>query len=407
MKDYSYPPWYPVSTPYTAGTAAVIGAGIAGASIAYALAQRGWKINLYERNNVPGSAASANPAALVRPIYRNNNEKQRLIDEHAWKSTASLFHSLSLHKEGHFDGVLDINPKSITPYSAKVSHKTLHLDNQIHHGLWLEKSGWINPRALCSALIEHPAITASPYTRVDSINPVSSKKADQQWLINLTHSASTHSASTQSLADIVIVATGHQLRSLAQTRALDSITMNTELAVINTRGTDCNPLPFPICGDGYAIPINSHTTLIGGASQQAQQQPKLENKHQLQLLEKGRRLGVTNTHGMAMRRAALRASSPDRQAMVGPAPIHQQYLRAFQDLHHGKPLSYYHKALDNQSLYHAGLYIFGNLGGHGITQAPWLAEQLCQWIEQGNNQTIAHLHPARHWIQRLKKQQQK
>ena len=45
----------------TTNTAIVIGGGIAGCSTAYALAQRGIKVTLLERNTAIASEASGNP----------------------------------------------------------------------------------------------------------------------------------------------------------------------------------------------------------------------------------------------------------------------------------------------------------------------------------------------------------
>ncbi len=51
----------------TPQSVAVIGAGIAGATLAHALQQRGHKPILLDGAKRPGSAASGNPAALIAP----------------------------------------------------------------------------------------------------------------------------------------------------------------------------------------------------------------------------------------------------------------------------------------------------------------------------------------------------
>ena len=57
--------------------AAVIGAGIAGVSIARTLAGRGWRIDLIDRADGPGAGASGNPAAIIYP-------KIAMPDQAAW-----------------------------------------------------------------------------------------------------------------------------------------------------------------------------------------------------------------------------------------------------------------------------------------------------------------------------------
>jgi tRNA 5-methylaminomethyl-2-thiouridine biosynthesis bifunctional protein len=49
--------------------AIVIGAGLAGTSCAQRLAERGWSVELIERNHAPAREASGNPAGLMRPVF--------------------------------------------------------------------------------------------------------------------------------------------------------------------------------------------------------------------------------------------------------------------------------------------------------------------------------------------------
>ena len=63
----------------TANTAIVIGGGIAGCSTAYALAQRGIKVTLLERNTAIASEASGNPQAMLYPRLSGDDTASQFL----------------------------------------------------------------------------------------------------------------------------------------------------------------------------------------------------------------------------------------------------------------------------------------------------------------------------------------
>ncbi|MDO9635740.1 MAG: FAD-dependent oxidoreductase, partial [Thiobacillus sp.] len=52
---------------------AVVGAGVAGAAVAHALAQRGVAVTVLERAAAPAQAASGNPVAVFRPVISRDD----------------------------------------------------------------------------------------------------------------------------------------------------------------------------------------------------------------------------------------------------------------------------------------------------------------------------------------------
>ncbi|MBE9567412.1 MAG: tRNA (5-methylaminomethyl-2-thiouridine)(34)-methyltransferase MnmD, partial [Proteobacteria bacterium] len=55
-------------------TATIIGAGIAGLSVAYALVQRGWKVSVIDKHGDVAKGTSENPAAIVYPRLSADND---------------------------------------------------------------------------------------------------------------------------------------------------------------------------------------------------------------------------------------------------------------------------------------------------------------------------------------------
>ncbi len=76
IRYYKDKPWFepPARKPVSAGQATIIGAGIAGLTLAYALVQRGWKVSIIDKHGSEQKEASSNPAPIVYPRLSINND---------------------------------------------------------------------------------------------------------------------------------------------------------------------------------------------------------------------------------------------------------------------------------------------------------------------------------------------
>lgn len=74
--NYKDKPWFSLAEIPVARhkKATVIGAGIAGLSVAYALVRRGWQVTIIDRHEAVAQEASSNPVALVYPRLSVNNK---------------------------------------------------------------------------------------------------------------------------------------------------------------------------------------------------------------------------------------------------------------------------------------------------------------------------------------------
>ena len=82
-------------------TAVIIGGGIAGCSTAYALASRGIKVTILERNGIIASEASGNPQAMLYPRLSGDDEASQF-------ALISYLYSLNFYKSLNLDPA-DIN----------------------------------------------------------------------------------------------------------------------------------------------------------------------------------------------------------------------------------------------------------------------------------------------------------
>ncbi|MDO8451033.1 MAG: FAD-dependent oxidoreductase [Rhodoferax sp.] len=147
--------------PVEVGTCAVIGAGLAGASVAAALARRGWQVRVLDQANEPAAGASGLPVGLVVPhvsaddcaLSRLSRSGVRLMLYQArsllrqgqdWDATGTLQRQL--------DGAADLPD------------------------IWHKDAAWLKPARLVDAWLAQPGITFQGGARVSTL-----RRSGDQW----------------------------------------------------------------------------------------------------------------------------------------------------------------------------------------------------------------------------------
>ncbi|NBX20984.1 MAG: FAD-dependent oxidoreductase [Betaproteobacteria bacterium] len=119
----------------------VVGAGISGASVAYALARRGWRVTVLDKAAHPAAGASGLPAGLVVPhISADDSPRSRLSRVGARLMLQHAEQLLSHGTEWAMSGVLE--------------HRFEEGPDRQH-----THAGWIKPRALVEAWLSLPNIS--------------------------------------------------------------------------------------------------------------------------------------------------------------------------------------------------------------------------------------------------------
>lgn len=143
---------------------AVIGGGVAGCATAYALARRGHAVTIYEAQTI-ASGASGNPAALLYPRLSKHWSPEMsfyltaysymLSHVPYWNSAhewAPLVKTVKDQQErDRFTAMRGIDPSILSFDGEKLTFP---------HALWLD------PRALCYALLRHPNIEVRENTEI-------------------------------------------------------------------------------------------------------------------------------------------------------------------------------------------------------------------------------------------------
>jgi len=155
---------------------AVIGAGLAGASVAAALARRGWQVRVLDRASEPAAGASGLPVGLVVPhVSRDDCALSRLSRAGARLMLQQARDLLNIHQDWAPSGVLERQvsgsptlpaawPQSGEQWSVK--HHGLDAVHPLEPGIWHLQGAWIKPASLVNAWLAQPGITFQPHAEV-------------------------------------------------------------------------------------------------------------------------------------------------------------------------------------------------------------------------------------------------
>ena len=334
----------------------VIGAGIAGASVARALARRGVAVTVLERD-VPASGGSGNPGAVVRaePGGAHNPVTTLTAAGIIWLKCWMAQHGQAI--EHDFCGAIRLtrDERRHHKLAQHAAHSPADWLEQLTQdqasdlsghvvadpGFLLPYAGWLQPVALVSTLLDHPLINVRTGVNVKALT----KMADHQWRILL---ADGDTLSSQ----CVILASAHAENLSPLDLKIDSA--RGQLSYLPQRPE--RQLNKIICRDGYMTPAVNGMHTIGATMQQGDDDalPRAaddaENFQRLLRLLPG---FAKDAAQLQSGRVAWRAVTQDRLPIVG--------------------------SID------AGLYASLAHGARGITCAPlcgeWLAAMIMEEVQ--------------------------
>lgn len=391
-----------VGRPVAVGTCAVIGAGLAGASIAAALARRGWQVRVLDQSDAPAAGASGLPVGLVVPhvsaddcpLSRLSRSGVRLMLQQAcrllkkgqdWDATGVLEHRV--------DGSPGL-PSSWPAPGREWSQMTpLKMADAAWNGgiaaeeptIWHTQAAWLKPAQLVRAWLAQPGVTFQGGAKVAAIR----QKGDEWELLDVQ-------GLVLARASRVVLANASGalplLESLQTTLPALGIRVNQLPAMNGLRGQlswamhpgtpDAAFPPFPVNGSGSVVPVvpvEGGTAWFIGSSYEPDSKPAVPDEknhatnfgrlHKLlpplsQALEKQFAAGAIHAWKQT------RCVTYDRLPVVGPL----------------------YKA-DNP-----GLWICGGMGSRGMTFSVLCAELLAaRWgaeplpVEVGLTQSLTAL----------------
>jgi tRNA 5-methylaminomethyl-2-thiouridine biosynthesis bifunctional protein len=248
--------------------ALVIGAGLAGSSVAWSLAQRGLNIVVLEQHEEPANEASGNPAGIYMPVLESAPSlkeafytdalcllQQRLAEdsEKILHDPCGVIHIPRDKKQAQrFQRIIqrdDLTPHIVRPL---IGPEAEHISGiRIpHDGLFYPDCGWVSPQSLCRHYLSHPRITL---------------RSDQRVISMEHHNGAWHALNTSgevlASSTLAVLASGHQSATIAQAGWLPFHSVRGQITQLMLNSP--HRLKCVLCHQGYVLPATEKKLIIG------------------------------------------------------------------------------------------------------------------------------------------------
>lgn len=411
-------PWflgYPSRAAALPRSAVIVGAGIAGCSAANALAQRGYQVTVIDRHRQPAQAGSGNRQAVVYPKLSLRDDQLPQINLAALLFASRYYQPHWQAGRGQQCGVM-VLPQGGGERDEMAAIAARHTDAdwiewldseqlQSHSGLalgsenalWFNQLGWLQPQAVCSALLDHANIE---WLNAD-IEQCQFDTANQQWQL---YSAGKPVAAAAQM----VIAAGVDSARFGQSAELPFKPIRGQVSHLHSDQLGALPRCV-ICAQGYIAPAHQQLLTLGASYRRDRLDSELsraEHQHNLAQLGDSDRglqqlLGAIEPEQLAGR-ANCRATTPDYLPLVGAVPdaaaMLERYAFLGRDAKQVEPL---------QGAYQPNLFMLAGLGSRGFSYAPLMSEllasQMCGDPAPLPRALCNALHPARFIIRDLKR----
>ncbi len=332
----------------------VLGAGLAGASAAYACAQKGYDVTVIDRQPAAAQETSGNPVGVVYPKLTADHSPLGVYFQHGFFFTRHLATALKLPSW---------KPCGIVQLNVSEEMAERHRDLAAC-GFWPEEfmtykegtgmhfplAGYLSPPELCRHLLDHPKIK-TVYSRAVS------------FLEELE-------------ADAIIIASGYDSKKFKQMMWLPSVSVRGQVTYLkeNERSRDIHQV---ICHDGAISPAVNGIHYAGATfhrEEPAVLELRTENDAEnLQKLNKYFPAPGFTAADIVGARAGYRTSMPDHLPAAGLCPDYAACVESFSDGHQGRSKKFVGKFFEN-------IYLATGFGGQGLSGAPLAGEIIASQI---------------------------
>lgn len=348
-REQSVAPSVPVDT------CAVIGAGLAGASVAAALARRGWQVRVLDQGDAPAAGASGLPVGLVVPhvsaddcpLSRLSRSGVRLMLQQArsllqqgqdWQATGTLEHRV--------DGTPGLPANWPAPgldwsQMTTPDKATQQLaDTTWKHGIaaddptiWHAQAAWLKPAQLVRAWLSQPGVTFQGNARVAALRQNGDQwellDAQGQVLTSASRVIFANASGAKPLIESLQIALPFLGICVQQLSGMHGLLGQLSWS-LHRGAADAAFPPFPVNGAGSVVPmvpVEGGTAWFIGSSYQPDNKPALpdEKNHAANLgrLNKlipqlGQALAAQFEAGHINGWKNTRCVTADRLPMVGP-----------------------------------------------------------------------------------------
>lgn len=386
-------PWFALPAPRAPGRIAVIGAGIAGVSCAWALHRHGCDVALIDHQNAHLTRASNTPSGLVMPRLGAALDAPSRFYAHAHRFAVATYRGLDVYSAG---GALHLPPKP---------DQVARLEKTAATGLFdPARIALLTPSdasARAGTTVTSPGICFADGGQLDGPAYLSRAAREIGFRNNATIGAFTREGEVWRILDeagqlILEVDTVIVACAMAAGRLLPDAQFPLRARhgqITRVRG---GTLPLPVAYGGYAAPAGTGLW-IGATHTPASDDgtpafdPKADQANLAALA--GVMPDLAAASAIEGNWFGIRATTPDQLPIAGPVTDAASFTKTFARLAHG----------DARQLppvdYQTGLYAVTGLGSRGFASAPLLGEILAAQIlglPSPVERDVRHmLHPAR------------
>ena len=379
-------------------TALIVGAGIAGSSLAFQLAKRDYQVTLLDDNNHDEIEIFFNKAVEVSPHFMLNNTSYNALMTKASKFSYQLIKDFNFSKKDSLmDGVvklyeenesekliekvasLDIEKSAFKYLQKEIIKKKYRIDDKA--GIYFKYGGWVSPKKLCSTLIKHKNIKFIPKS---SVVKIGQKKT--QWIVSCQNS-NNYNASNLIFCNSF---------SISKIDLFKDIYLKKNRGQINWLPSNGNTKYKEIISDkGYLIPNVEGLDIFGSTYERDNENKELSVSDFEKNLKTYKKLGgerFDQNKSIVKGWVGMRAVTHDRNPLVG------KVLDNSNDLNK-KPHSL------NELSYYPNLFINIGYGSRGYTLAPFISKSLASMIDSTESSEdeffLNYLNPYRSWFKKI------
>lgn len=405
-------PWFTPPAARPPRHVAVIGAGIAGASVAAALARRGIEVTLIDRFDRSTLGETHLQGALYVKLAVETNLQSRVYlagllhsrrwlawidpDQRLWHPSGVLQLALSEKEQARQARFLAGHPlpESVVRGLDAEAASAVAGVRVTAPALDYPSAAWVRPLELCVRL------AASPGVRFRQGEVRALQAEEDGWALTLADGECL-------AADQVVVAGASEATAFAQTVGLPLQPVRGQVSQL-ALPEGAPALGRVVCAGGYVPPaadgvLNFGATFGPGETDLAERQAD----HAANLAELARGLpdfvaglraaGADLAPERLTGRVGVRAASPDKSPYAGPVPDAEAWREDYAVL--AKDAT---RVPDLPGRHHAGLWISSAHGSRGLASAPLCAEliasRICDEPLPLEQPLADHLHPGRRLI---------
>jgi len=381
-----------------AKTALIVGAGIAGSSLAFHLAKKNYQVTLLDRNAHDEIDIFHNKAVEMSPHFMLNNPRYNSLMIEASKYSYRLVKEFNFSKKNALlEGVVKLYDIGVAERLVKMMAKIdvvkaafKYLPEDIINkkysinsktGIFFKYGGWVSPKKICSALIEHKNIKLIAKSEVKKI---SYKK--NQWFLGCQN-LHEHSASNLIFCNSF---------SLGHVNLFNNLDLKKTRGQVNWIPRQKDTQAKEIISDkGYLIPDVNGVDVIGSTYGRSNDNNQLSEDDFKKNLKAYQRLTGNQLNQKCLPNngwVGWRAISPDRNPYVG------------QVLNTSKELTKNPKSLNDLN-WHPNLFVNTGYGSRGYTLAPFVSKCLASKIDASQTaeeeDILNYLNPCRGSLKKL------